>query len=99
MVSSMEELEERVRRRVYRMQDLSEQLAAIRVRESAAGGAVTVELDGTGALVNLVLTEQISSLSSKEFEDAVVDAADAAAQRAMARHAELIREFNNEMAE
>lgn len=95
MVGSMDELMDRVRRKSYRLQDLGEQLAAIRVRVGAADGAVIVVMDGTGAMVDLELTEAISSLSATEFEKAVVSAAEAGAKHALEQHNRLIAEFND----
>ncbi|MFD4355400.1 YbaB/EbfC family nucleoid-associated protein [Nocardia sp. NPDC058519] len=98
MVDSMDELMHRVRGRFYRMQELSERLAAIRIRESRADGAVVVEMDGNGSLVNLTLTEQISLMTATDFETAVVAAAAAATDRALEQQAALVRDFNEEIA-
>ncbi|MFD3705570.1 YbaB/EbfC family nucleoid-associated protein [Nocardia sp. NPDC058658] len=98
MVDSMDELMHRVRGRLYRMQELSERLAAIRIRESAADGAVVVEMDGNGALVNLVLSDSIALMAANDFETAVVAAAAAATDRALAQQAALVRDFNSEIA-
>ncbi|KAF0848267.1 YbaB/EbfC family nucleoid-associated protein [Nocardia caishijiensis] len=93
MVRSMDELMDRVMRKAYRLQDLSDQLAAIRVRVGAADGAVIVVMDGTGALVDLELTEDISTLTAAEFETAIVAAAEAGAKRALEQHNRIIAEF------
>jgi DNA-binding protein YbaB len=83
--------------RLGRMRQLSDDLAAIRIRHSAPGGVVTVTVDGVAKLLDLELSEYISQMSPTEFARTVIDTAAAAAQLALARRAALIGEFNDEM--
>jgi DNA-binding protein YbaB len=95
---AMEELEARIRGQVSRICQLGEDLTAIRVRESAPDGTVTVEVDGNGALLDLELSEAISQLSTADFERLLVDTACLAARRAFGRRAELVDTFNEDVA-
>jgi hypothetical protein len=61
MYETMDELEDAVRRQLYRMRDLSDGMAAIRVRETSPDGTVTAEVDGNGSLLNLELSESIAA--------------------------------------
>lgn len=96
MVETMDELIARVQQQVYRLTDLQEAMAGIRVRETSPDGSVTVEVDGNTAPVGLVFTHAISKLTPAEFEKTLVETARAAAARAMAEKAELIETFNSE---
>ncbi len=95
----MDELEDSVRRRLYRMRDLGDRMAAVRARETSPDEMITVEVDGNGALLSLELSESISRLSPAEFESALVHAAMAAARRAFTERGDLINEFNDQMRE
>lgn len=99
MVSSMDELQEQVRRQLYRFQDLADQMAAVRGRETSENGAVTAEVDGNGALKDLQFSSAVSRMTPAEFEQAVVTTAAQAARRAFERRAEIVDRFNEEMAE
>ncbi|MCX4093077.1 YbaB/EbfC family nucleoid-associated protein [Nocardia sp. alder85J] len=90
-------LEAGAQARLGRMRQLSDDLAAVRVRHTAAGGAVTITVDGSAKLLDLELSEYISQMSPTEFARVVIDTAAAAAQLALARRAALIDEFNDEM--
>lgn len=98
MVQSWDELEARVRQRMYRFQELGDELGAVRGRETSEDGAVTVEVDGNGALLDLGFSGEISRMSVDEFERAVVETANAAARNAFAKRAELVNRFNEEIA-
>lgn len=98
MVGSMDELEERVRRQLYRFQDLAEQMAAVRGRETSEDGAVMAEVDGNGALQNLQFSHAVSRMTPDEFERVVVTTSAAAARAAFERRAEIVNRFNEEMA-
>lgn len=98
MVQSMDELEERVRRQLYRFQDLADQMKAVRGRETSEDGAVVAEVDGNGALTDLQFSAGISRMTPEEFERAVVTTAAAAARVAFERRAALVNRFNEEMA-
>ncbi|WP_216894429.1 YbaB/EbfC family nucleoid-associated protein [Nocardia alni] len=98
MYESMDELEASVRRRLYRLRDLGDNMAAIRSRETSEDGAVTVEVDGNGALLDLELSETISRMTPEQFESAVVTTAYAAAVNAFAERADLVNTFNDEVA-
>ncbi|MFC3964562.1 YbaB/EbfC family nucleoid-associated protein [Nocardia jiangsuensis] len=95
----MDELEAGVRKRLFRLKDLADDMSGVRARQTSEDGAVTVEVDGTGALLDLVLTPAISSLSPKDFEQLVVGTANAAARAAFALRAELVTAFNAEVVE
>ncbi|WP_327143749.1 YbaB/EbfC family nucleoid-associated protein [Nocardia sp. NBC_01327] len=97
MVGSMDELEERVKRQLYRFQDLAEQMAAVRGRETSEDGAVMAEVDGNGALQDLQFSHAVSRMSPEEFERVVVATAAAAAREAFTRRAEVVDRFNEEM--
>lgn len=99
MYETMDELEASVRRRLYRMQDLSEDMAGVRATETSEDGSVTVEVDGNGALLNLAFAASISQLTPAEFEEKLVSTALVAAQTAFAKRAELVTAFNEEVAE
>lgn len=98
MVGSMDELEERVKRQLYRFQDLAEQMAAVRGRETSEDGAVMAEVDGNGALRDLQFSHAVSRMTPADFEQVVVSTAAAAARNAFQRRAELVTRFNEEMA-
>lgn len=99
MSSAMDELEDRARRQLHRMRELSEQMSSIRVREASSDGAVTVEVDANGTLCDLDLTPAITRLSPQEFEEVLVSTANRAAAQAFSRRGELITAFNEELAE
>ncbi|MBF6133802.1 YbaB/EbfC family nucleoid-associated protein [Nocardia otitidiscaviarum] len=98
MVGSWDELETRVRQQMYRFQEFGDELAAVRGRETSEDGAVTVEVDGNGALRDLNFSSEIARMSPDEFERAVVDTANAAARNAFTKRAELMTRFNEEFA-
>ncbi|APE33262.1 hypothetical protein BOX37_03975 [Nocardia mangyaensis] len=97
MVDSMDELEERVRNRLYRMRDFAEELAAVRGRETSDDGTVTAEVDGNGALVDLRLSSGISRLTAEQFERVLVRTTTAAARSAFERRGVLVTAFNEEI--
>ncbi|WP_405179658.1 YbaB/EbfC family nucleoid-associated protein [Nocardia sp. NBC_01377] len=99
MFESMDELEASVRRRLFRMRDLVDDMSGVRGDATSADGAVTVEVDGNGALLNLAFGQSISTLTPEEFEERLVSTATAAAGVAFARRAELVAAFNAEVAE
>ncbi|WP_327112646.1 YbaB/EbfC family nucleoid-associated protein [Nocardia sp. NBC_01730] len=99
MNEAMDALEARVHRQLNRMRDLGDQMAAIRVRETSPDGAVTAEVDGNGALCDLVFSDTISKLSPSEFERVLVATAGRAAHLAIVRRGDLVTAFNQEMAE
>ncbi|MET7768679.1 YbaB/EbfC family nucleoid-associated protein [Nocardia sp. NPDC005366] len=94
MVETMDELVARVRNQLYRLQDLQEATAGIRIEETSSDGAVTVVVDGAGALVGLDFTGAIGKLAPEEFEGVLVRTAHAALARAYAERASLITTFN-----
>ncbi|MBF6356156.1 YbaB/EbfC family nucleoid-associated protein [Nocardia higoensis] len=98
MYETMDELEASVRRRLYRMRDLVDDMSGVRATATSEDGAITVEVDGNGALLNLSFGEGISSLSPADFEQCLVSTATAAAATAFARRAELVTAFNEEVA-
>ncbi|MFE7717965.1 YbaB/EbfC family nucleoid-associated protein [Nocardia rhizosphaerihabitans] len=94
MVETMDELIARVQGQLYRLQDLSEATQGIRAQETSPDGAVTVTVDGNGALVGLEFSAAISKLTPESFERVLVETAHAAAYRAYADRAGLITAFN-----
>ncbi|BDT94292.1 hypothetical protein IFM12275_42680 [Nocardia sputorum] len=96
MVETMDELIARVQNQLYRLTDLNEAMNAIRVTETSPDGAVTAEVDGNAALVDLRFSAAVSRLSPEEFENTVVGTARAAAHKAFAERGELITAFNEE---
>jgi DNA-binding protein YbaB len=98
MYESMDELEASVRKRLYRMRDLGDDMAAIRGRETSEDGSMTVEVDGNGALLDLELSDGISRMTPEQFERTLVTTAYAAARNAFAERADLVNTFNDEVA-
>ena len=96
MVDTMDELIARVQGQLNRLQDLGDSLNGIEVTETSSDGAVTVTVDGSAALVDLQLTDDIREMTPDEFEAALVDTARTAATRALGEQAELVTEFNSE---
>ncbi|WP_054815795.1 YbaB/EbfC family nucleoid-associated protein [Nocardia arizonensis] len=93
-IETMDDLVARVRDQLYRLQDLQEATADIRVEETSDDGAVTVVVDGSGALVGLEFTGAIGKLTPEDFERSLVRTAHAAVARAYAERAALITAFN-----
>lgn len=98
MYESMDELEASVRKRMYRMRDLGDDMASIRSRETSEDGSVTVEVDGNGGLLDLELSDSISRMTPEQFERTLVTTAYAAARNAFAERADLVNTFNDEVA-
>ena len=98
MYESMDELEASVRKRMYRMRDLGDDMASIRGRETSEDGSVTVEVDGNGGLLDLELSDSISRMTPEQFERILVTTAYAAARNAFAERADLVNAFNDEVA-
>ncbi|NKY88778.1 YbaB/EbfC family nucleoid-associated protein [Nocardia veterana] len=96
MYESFDELETSVRKRLYRLHDLADGMRSVRAVETSPDGAVTVAVDGDGALVNLEFAQSVSSLTPEEFERRLVDTAAAAVRRAFTDRAALITAFNEE---
>lgn len=94
MVETMDELIARVQGQLYRLQDLSETTQGIRAQETSPDGAVTVTVDGNGALVGLEFSAAISKLTPADFEQVLVETARAAVSRAYADRAGAITAFN-----
>lgn len=97
-VSVMDELVARSERQLERMRDLGDRMAGVRARESSPDGAVTVEVDGNGALLDLVFSPLVNRLTPMEFEQLVVSTAQSAAARAFAQRGDLITAFNEQNA-
>lgn len=83
----------RLREHAERLNVLADRLSAIRATENTPDGAITVVVDGNGALVDLQLSVAVARLSPREFGRALVAAAEQAAGRAFAEHGELITAF------
>ena len=95
-VSVMDELVARTERQLERMRDLGDRMAAVRARETSPDGAVTVEVDGNGALLDLIFSPLVNRLTPAEFEQVVVSTARSAAARAFAQRGDLVAAFNEE---
>ncbi|NKY58339.1 YbaB/EbfC family nucleoid-associated protein [Nocardia flavorosea] len=93
MSTAMDALEALVWQQLHTVRDLSEQITAIRVREASADGAVIAEVDGNGTLQDLTLSEAILTMSTNEFESAVVTTARRAAHLAIARRGALVTTY------
>ncbi|MFC8527923.1 YbaB/EbfC family nucleoid-associated protein [Nocardia sp. NPDC057227] len=96
MVDTMDELLARVQNQIYRLRDLGDSMDAVRATETSPDGAITVEVNGNGALLDLRLTGAVAKLTPDGFEQALVATARAAATRAFAERGELITTFNAE---
>ncbi|MEV0061773.1 YbaB/EbfC family nucleoid-associated protein [Nocardia sp. NPDC050718] len=94
MVETMDELIAKVQGQLYRLQDLAEATSGIRAQETSPDGAVTVTVDGSGALIGLEFTTAVSTLSPADFERVLVQTAQAAAHRAFGERAELVTAYN-----
>ncbi|MGY4102267.1 YbaB/EbfC family nucleoid-associated protein [Nocardia sp. R16R-3T] len=99
MYETMDELMAGVARRLYRLRDLTDDMAGVRGRESAPNGSITVTVDGNGTLLDLRFSQAVSRMTPAEFESALVATAAAAARRAFERRSELVTAFNEEVAE
>ncbi|MBF6351427.1 MULTISPECIES: YbaB/EbfC family nucleoid-associated protein [Nocardia] len=93
--NEIDAVQARLVRHAERLSALRDELAAIRVAETSDGGAVTVVVDGNGALVDLTLSGAIARMPAARFERQLVAAAAAAAERAFGIQAALIDSFNN----
>ncbi|NUS42965.1 MAG: YbaB/EbfC family nucleoid-associated protein [Mycobacteriaceae bacterium] len=91
---SVDIVQQRLQRHAERLATLTADLAAIRVSEQSADGAVTVVVDGAGAMVDLQLTPAISRMGENAFAKVLIQTAAAAANRAFAEQAALIQQFN-----
>ncbi|MEV6391265.1 YbaB/EbfC family DNA-binding protein [Nocardia xishanensis] len=79
------------------MRRLAGDIAAIRGEHTTDDGTVTAVVDASGRLLDLRLGQGISRMSPAEFNGAVVAAAAAAAQRALAVRGGLVEDFNNQV--
>ena len=93
---AMDALEARARRQLDSLHTLNESLQGIRESETSPDGEVTAVVDGVGALVDLHLSERISRLSGTDLASLVVATSHVACQRAFARRAAILHEFNDE---
>ncbi|MBF6133823.1 YbaB/EbfC family DNA-binding protein [Nocardia otitidiscaviarum] len=98
MIESMDELQARVNGQLNRLLDLQDAMVAVRMRETSPDGAITVEVDGNGGLVDLELGTPVSRMSPEEFERVLVDTCATAAGRVFAERSRLVVDFNDEMA-
>ncbi|MGW6724417.1 YbaB/EbfC family nucleoid-associated protein [Nocardia sp. NPDC055029] len=99
MYETMDELEASVRRKLYRLRDLADDMAGVSATETSPDGAITATVDGNGTLVNLEFTQEISTMTPAEFEAGLTETAAIAVRRAFARRAELVTAFNEEAVE
>jgi hypothetical protein len=96
MSDAMEQLEALARAQLDLLRELGENIAGIRVRETAPDGTVNITVDGNGGLLDVELAVGISSLSPAQFERNVLDTAGAAARLAFAQRADLVNAFNQQ---
>lgn len=96
---AMDEVEARARRQLDSLQSVNERLAGIVESQTSPDGEVTAVVDGVGALVDLSFSERIGQLSGQEFASLVVSTSHVACQRAFARRAAILEEFNEEFSE
>lgn len=94
MSAAMDDLEARAQRSLDRLRDLTDEMGAVRGRETSSDGVVTAVVDGNGALRELELSAGIAKLTPAEFERLVVETASRAAQRAFAERGDLVAAFN-----
>ncbi|WP_327101010.1 YbaB/EbfC family nucleoid-associated protein [Nocardia vinacea] len=99
MYETMDELMAAVRQRLYRIRDLTDDMAGVRAEETASNGSITVAVDGNGTLLDLRFSQAVSSMSPTEFESVLVATAAAAVRSAFERRGELVTAFNEEVAE
>ena len=97
-MDTIDELAAHAARGLERLRALSGQLSSITANAASADGDVVVTVDGSGALVDLVLSPRIGGLTPARFERILIDTALAAAAQAFARRAELVDAFNAETA-
>lgn len=93
---AMDQLEARARRQLDSLNSVNELMAAVRITESSPDGEVRVEVDGMGALVDLVLSDRIARLSGKQLESLVVATANVACQKAFAQRAQIMQDFTEQ---
>lgn len=94
--SAMDELVARAEGQLERMRDLGDRMAGVSARESSPDGAVTVAVDGNGALLDLTFSARVNRMTPTEFEQAVVSTAHEAAARAFARRGDIVTDFNRD---
>ena len=99
MTWGMDELEARARAQLSRMQDFSDRLGAITVRETSPDGLVSIEVDGVGGVREIVLSPHADRLGAARLGETVVATAALAAQRAFAQRARVTEEFAESFAE
>lgn len=95
----MDELMDSVQRRLYRIRDLADDMAAVRATETAPDGSMIAEVDGNGALLSLRFSQAVSQMSPAEFEQCLIATTHAAARHAFECRGELVTAFNEEVAE
>jgi DNA-binding protein YbaB len=96
---TFDDIEAGARRALDRLQTASENIAAIRVEHSDDDELVTVVIDGSGALVDLRISDAAMSRPPKELGQLVVDTALAGAGQAFAELGGHITAFTTAAAE
>ena len=96
---AMDELEARARRQLDSLNSVNERLAGVSVEETSPAGEVRVVVDGAGSLLDLSLSGRIGNLSGKQLEALIVATANVACQKAFAKRARIISDFNDEFAD
>ncbi|MFT4043026.1 MAG: YbaB/EbfC family DNA-binding protein [Gordonia sp. (in: high G+C Gram-positive bacteria)] len=92
---AMDELEARARAQLGTLQDFGERLDLLASRETSADGLVTVEVDGSGALIGLWLSDGANELGAVTLGDRIVATAALAAQDVFARRAQVLADLHS----
>ncbi len=99
MSATMDQLEARLARQLDALQSANERLAAITVTETSPDGEVTATVSGTGALTDLAFSDGVRRLKGSALSTLVVATAQVACQKALARRARIMQDFNEEFAD
>jgi DNA-binding protein YbaB len=76
------------------LQELQDQCRSIAVRATSRDRAVTVQVDGTGAMTALTLRGATTRLSADALAELIVNTAQTAAAAALERRNQLTEQFN-----
>ncbi len=95
----MGELLARASRQLDSLRRVTEGVSAIRATAEVEDGAVSVTVDGNGAVVAIELGDAIARLDRVRFADLVVEAAATASRDAFAERARVVTGFSEEFAD
>jgi DNA-binding protein YbaB len=79
------------------LEELDDRFAAISARVASPDEAVSVEVDGQGAMIGLWLGPHALELDAEALEELIVDTAAAAARDALDHQNRLVDELNDRM--